>query len=343
MPSTWSIWCRSRTELRRAGANRFEGLCPFHEERTPSFGVDAGQEGLPLLRLRGGWRRVHLRAGDRGPGLRRCAGVPRRPLRHRAAARGGGSRARPSGDSVASGSTSCSSAPPGSTSATCGSPTRRADAREYLAGRAAGGGDAAPVPRRLRAERVGPHAGGGAQRGLLQSRGLRRRAGPAGEGGGPALRPLPPPDHVPADRPPRARPGIRGAPDGGGAAAEVPQHARGRPLPQGPPALRPRARARGRVPDRRGRAGRGLHRRAGAAPGGPAQHRRPDGDGADRGAGERAGAAGRGLRRGACDPGAGRRCVGAAGDGPGGARWPPGASSTSAWPPCPRAATRPSS
>ena len=30
----------SRTELRRAGANRFEGLCPFHEERTPSFGLD---------------------------------------------------------------------------------------------------------------------------------------------------------------------------------------------------------------------------------------------------------------------------------------------------------------
>jgi DNA primase len=30
----------SRTELRRAGANRFEGLCPFHEERTPSFGID---------------------------------------------------------------------------------------------------------------------------------------------------------------------------------------------------------------------------------------------------------------------------------------------------------------
>src|SRR5436305_811410 len=30
----------SRTELRRAGANRFEGLCPFHDERTPSFGID---------------------------------------------------------------------------------------------------------------------------------------------------------------------------------------------------------------------------------------------------------------------------------------------------------------
>jgi DNA primase len=30
----------SRTELRRAGTARFEGLCPFHDERTPSFGID---------------------------------------------------------------------------------------------------------------------------------------------------------------------------------------------------------------------------------------------------------------------------------------------------------------
>jgi DNA primase len=28
------------TELRRAGPNRWQGLCPFHEERTPSFGID---------------------------------------------------------------------------------------------------------------------------------------------------------------------------------------------------------------------------------------------------------------------------------------------------------------
>jgi DNA primase len=28
------------TDLRRAGPNRYEGLCPFHEERTPSFGID---------------------------------------------------------------------------------------------------------------------------------------------------------------------------------------------------------------------------------------------------------------------------------------------------------------
>jgi DNA primase len=30
----------AKTELRRAGVNRYEGLCPFHDERTPSFGID---------------------------------------------------------------------------------------------------------------------------------------------------------------------------------------------------------------------------------------------------------------------------------------------------------------
>src|SRR5687767_7927768 len=30
----------AKTELRKAGARRYSGLCPFHEERTPSFGID---------------------------------------------------------------------------------------------------------------------------------------------------------------------------------------------------------------------------------------------------------------------------------------------------------------
>ena len=30
----------ARTELRQAGVRRLVGLCPFHEERTPSFGID---------------------------------------------------------------------------------------------------------------------------------------------------------------------------------------------------------------------------------------------------------------------------------------------------------------
>src|SRR3954454_22245327 len=34
----------ARTELRRAGVSRLEGLCPFHEERTPSFGVKPAGE-----------------------------------------------------------------------------------------------------------------------------------------------------------------------------------------------------------------------------------------------------------------------------------------------------------
>src|SRR3954454_3924568 len=29
-----------RVELRRAGVNRLTGLCPFHDKRTPSFGID---------------------------------------------------------------------------------------------------------------------------------------------------------------------------------------------------------------------------------------------------------------------------------------------------------------
>jgi DNA primase len=34
----------ARTDLRRAGVNRYEGLCPFHDERSPSFGIDPTQK-----------------------------------------------------------------------------------------------------------------------------------------------------------------------------------------------------------------------------------------------------------------------------------------------------------
>jgi DNA primase len=34
----------SRTELRKAGANRYTGLCPFHDERSPSFGINPAEK-----------------------------------------------------------------------------------------------------------------------------------------------------------------------------------------------------------------------------------------------------------------------------------------------------------
>ena len=34
----------ARTELRRAGADSYSGLCPFHDERTPSFGVKPSEK-----------------------------------------------------------------------------------------------------------------------------------------------------------------------------------------------------------------------------------------------------------------------------------------------------------
>src|SRR5919197_4576372 len=34
----------TRVELRRAGGKRLEGLCPFHDERTPSFGINPAEK-----------------------------------------------------------------------------------------------------------------------------------------------------------------------------------------------------------------------------------------------------------------------------------------------------------
>src|SRR3954465_1879297 len=34
----------ARTERRGARPARYEGLCPFHDERTPSFGIDPAQK-----------------------------------------------------------------------------------------------------------------------------------------------------------------------------------------------------------------------------------------------------------------------------------------------------------
>ncbi len=142
------------TELRQAGADRYEGLCPFHEERTPSFGVSprrgsttASAAGRAATSSRSSWRRegidfveaLEILADRYGVELEVVEEDPRRP----------------SAASSASGCWSCSSARRPSTCATCGTRDEAARRARVPGGARAGRGHPAGVPRRLRAERVG--------------------------------------------------------------------------------------------------------------------------------------------------------------------------------------------
>ena len=125
----------------------------------------------------------------------------------------------------------------------------------------------------------------GSQRRGIQGRGpAGGRADPEGQAGR-ALRPLPEPDHLPHPRPARACARLRGAGAEPGLEAQVPELSRGRALPEEQHALWDRPRPR---PDREGSArhpGRGIHRRAGVAPGGGGGGRRDHGNGDHTGTG----------------------------------------------------------
>ena len=70
--------------LRRVG-NRYSGLCPFHNEKTPSFSISAGASVFQMLRLRREGRCFQFRDDDRGPHVLGSAQEACRSARHRAA------------------------------------------------------------------------------------------------------------------------------------------------------------------------------------------------------------------------------------------------------------------
>ena len=275
----------AKTDLRRVGS-RFTGLCPFHDERTPSFSVNAEEklfycfgcqakgdaigfveqaEGLDFPEA------VELLAERYGVRLEREDDDPRAEERRRRRARlhalldAGGALLRHLPLGLARGGAGARATWPGA----------------GWRSRCSGDFGVGYAPKAWDRMIVGAAQGGFSQPELVAA-GLA-----AARSRGRPLRPLP-----------RARScsrssDFRGQVLGFGARAmsesqqpEVPEHVRERRLPQGPPALRHRPRARGGGQERSDRGRGGLHRRARVASGGD------PGVGGDHGHRAHAGAAG---------------------------------------------------
>ena len=211
----------AKTDLRRVGT-RWSGLCPFHDERTPSFSVNPEQklyhcfgcgEGGDAIRFVMETEALDFPAAVEalaeryGVQVEREEDDPQAEERRRRRERLLRA-ARPRRELLRG--------------LPLGVGRGGQGARVPRLTRAVGG-DPARVPGRLRTERLGPDAArrapGRVQRGGAGG-GRARAARPRGL----ALRPLPRADHVPARRRARAGARLRRPQAGGGAGPEVPQH-----------------------------------------------------------------------------------------------------------------------
>ncbi len=235
------------TELRRAGVTEYVGRCPFHDERTPSFGVNPIEKVYYCFGCQASGDVFTFVMETEGLDFPGALAVARRPVRRRAPDRGGGPR----------GGREAPAPPAAAVAARPGVHVLRPLPVGGAGGRARprlspepwpARGHPQRVPRRLRPQRVGPDADRVSTR-RVQRRGPHRHRARAAlaEPSRADLRPVPRTDHVPLDRPPRQRDRLRRAGDARQPAAEVPEHRRGRALPQAGGAVRAGSR-----PGRRG-------------------------------------------------------------------------------------------
>ena len=282
----------AKTDLRRAGT-RWQGLCPFHDERTPSFSVNPEDKLYYCFGCQKGGDAIGFVQEVEGLDFPEAVEM----LAERYNVRVEREDDDPEADKTqeAAGAAAEPARPHGA--------LLRVVPRERGGGRQGAGlprragllrGGAEGVPGGLRAERVGQGAGG-RPAGRVHDPGARRRGpGPAQRQRQP-LRPLPGADHVPARGRPRPGARIRRSRDVGGARPEVPEQLGEQDLPKGAPALRHRRCAPARHQVRSDRGGGGLHRRAGDAPGGDPGNGGHHGHRAHGGTGHRAGQAGQSV------------------------------------------------
>ena len=153
--STWSSSSARAPSCAVPAQRRYTGLCPFHEERTPSFGIDPVEKLYHCFGCGEGGDAFRFVMETEGLDFSRRAGVAGRALRRRARGRGGGPAGRGAPRARASGCSKLLERTAAYYERVLWESPEAADAREYLAGARAGGGDAARVPGRLLARARG--------------------------------------------------------------------------------------------------------------------------------------------------------------------------------------------